>query len=331
MHNRITRRNTLKKDANNNNTQKIVKKTQENSSLSYSTPNPKDIHPGSSKRVATSPIFKDNLIMADYTTKDDLQQIHTSLLAAIHELNSSIDTKLNNFKTNMESIKKMEESQQFLSDEFETFKNSLQDNNSKIDTFEKTVCTFQSSVTQISSNYEILRSDVNSIQQNLLFNNILIANIPHSSPENLPSIVSKICEKLEVPIQPMDIVSTMRTLSKNRLNIQPILVQFSNIVVKNMVMEKAKSVHIECKDIGLNADFRIHIHHQLTASNQELLAKTRTFKRKYQYQFAWYSRGSIYLKKTPESPAFRILSSGSLEKLELQICNGKKNSSSSKT
>ena len=276
------------------------------------SPQPQNTSNIEAKRIATTPTTKNLDSMGDSITKTDLQNLEKTLLTAIQSVSSSFNVKLTELKSTVEeSISKIEASQHLFTKEIDTFKKQLIDNTN-------TTTAIQKSVQDLYSQCDNLSNSVNAIQQQMLQNNLLIANVPSISSENLQVTIVNICQKLGVQIQPTDITYTGRISTKNKLNIQPITVQLKSHQTKLDILKAAKNIVVSCTDIGIEADFRIYIHNQLTSSNQLLLTKARNFRRKHNYEFAWFSRGFIFIRKTKESQVIRVPSVSFLQELELQ-------------
>ncbi|XP_055528063.1 uncharacterized protein LOC129720601 [Wyeomyia smithii] len=149
---------------------------------------------------------------------------------------------------------------------------------------------------QVSSQLATIDRDLNYIQQEQLSNNMLLSNVIKTTDEDLCAIMCKISETLGVELFDRDIFAITRLSTRNAKQIEPILVQFSNRVVKEKLMTAAKNITLSCRSIGFSIDQRIYLNHHLTPKNQTLLQVVRAYKREHSYKFAWFNRGYIYIK-----------------------------------
>ena len=275
-----------------NNSNKNQQTTPENNSSPIT-----NLKPESSKRVAVSPIAREVSTKDKMITKSDLISLQNSVIKAINE---SIDKKFTSFKSDIQnSIKK----------NVKIFQKKFTD-------IEQNVSNLQNTCTNLNNCIHNLSLDINYSQQQYLYNDIIIANVPRKKEENLTEIVCSIGNKLGVDITERDIIHTSRIFTKNRLGIQPVLVQFSNFILKKLILQGKKDTKISSTELDFEEDYQIYIHHHLTHMNKILLSQAREFKKRHKFDFVWYSKGSIFLRKDSTSQIINIKSPEVLTSLE---------------
>lgn len=286
----------------------------------------------SKKRLDISPTEGDNRntrLTAENPAKRSLQESVTNMsadmtLAELHKLlkreiqsskdeiqNSIISMKVELWKLSGE-VEEVKRSQGFINAEFETFKKSLATTTEGVKRVDADVTSLKAVHAHMSSQQATFERDINHIQQEQLSNNMLISNVIKTADEDLCATVLKICEILEVELFPRDIFSITRLATRNAKQIEPIMVQFCNRIVKEKIMIAAKNITLSCRNLRFPIDQRIYFNHHLTAKNQALLQVVRAFKREHNYKFAWFSKGYIYIKRDENSTVLRILSRAGL-------------------
>ena len=273
------------------------------SSKPSSSPSVKEVVNKYNKRIAMSPLppARRGSLSENNVTKADLDALQAAILTG---MNTTLSTALGQLKDELQnSIKSIENTQEKLSKDLVQFKGKI--------------VVLENGFTDLNIHMNKVSTEVNSIHQQQLENDILIANVIQKTGEDLPKILEKICTKIGVTLANTDVISTNRILTRNRLGIQPILARFTNICVKNTIMNAFKSTNVSSKDImEVDEDLTIYFHHHLTPTNRILLTKAREFKKRNSYSFAWFSKGHVYVRKTENSPAIRVTSLDILSALD---------------
>lgn len=160
-----------------------------------------------------------------------------------------------------------------------------------------------------SSQLLSMERDIDHIQQQQLSNNMLISNVIKTPSEDLFAIVCKICGILDIDLFARDIFCVTRLTTRKVNQIEPILVLFSNRIIKQKIMVAAKHTRLTCRNLGFSIDQRIYFGHHLTPKNQSLLQMARAYKMQHNYKYAWFSQnGFVYIKRNENSTAIQILS-----------------------
>ncbi|XP_053698960.1 uncharacterized protein LOC128745923 [Sabethes cyaneus] len=239
-----------------------------------------------------------------------LTELHKLLKREIQSSKDEIQSSIMGMKNELQrlscEVDEVKQSQSFINAEFENFKKSITTTTEGIKRMDVDMTSLKASQVHISSQLVSMDRDISYIQQEQLSNNMLISNVIKTA--DLCAIVCKICELLEIELLSRDIFTITRLTTRNTKQIEPIIIQFSNRIVKEKIMAAAKNITLSCRNLGFPIDQRIYFNHHLTAKNQSLLKVARTYKRQYNYKFAWFNKGYIYIKKDENSSALRILS-----------------------
>lgn len=251
-----------------------------------------------------------------------MAELHSALKGEIISSREAITTEIGGIKSELHQLKQdvdaVKDSQQFFNEKFEGFKANLTSLSGKVHGWDAEIAAIRQGHQQLSSNMAAVGLDLNMVQQEQLSNNMLISNVIKVVAENLPDLLKTICDTLGVTLMNRDVVSISRMTTKNTKQIEPILVRFSNRAVKDEIMFAAKSTALSCRQLGFAIDQRIYFNHHLTTRNQTIMQAARQYKRKYNFRFVWFTRGSIYIKRDETSPAIRITSTHDLPAIDLE-------------
>lgn len=245
---------------------------------------------------------------ADLTLADLHNLLKREIQSSKDEIQRSIMGMKDELKKLGTEVDEVKRSQSFINAEFEAFKKSLTTTTECIKQMDADVASLKAGHAHISTQLTTMERDINHVQQEQLLNNMLISNVIKTADEDLYAIVCKISDILEVELFSRDIIAITRLSTRNAKQIEPILVQFSNRVVKEKIMTAAKNITLSCRSLGFPIDQRIYFNHHLTTKNQALLQVVRAYKREHNYKFAWFNKGYIYIKRDENSTALRILS-----------------------
>jgi len=163
----------------------------------------------------------------------------------------------------------------------------------------------------------------------------MIRNLPSIEGENLDEIILNIASKKGMKITKSDFtcLRAVSTMKKNNTKTTPpnTIITFHSNDNKNAFKKRADTdltINNIMKDQTDNTTV-IYIEENLPPNTRELFWKTRAFKTKHGYAFAWTKNGTVYLRKSPEERAHRIESAAQLEELEELTKTNSSSSSSS--
>ncbi|XP_062541487.1 uncharacterized protein LOC134209522 [Armigeres subalbatus] len=221
----------------------------------------------------------------------------------IDDVASRIDGAISKLQSDVEEMK---DSQQFISNEFESVKHTLSEHDNEIRSTSEQIKCLKEDNSTLRNHMEELNYEVNVVKQKSLESNFLISNLIKTNDENLCMLVESIARLLDIPFNAANILGVSRLSSKNQKDIQPVLVRCTTVYVKEQFMNAIKGRPITCEEIGLGVKQQIFINHHLTSINQRILGATRKFKKDYNYRFVWFANGSVFLRKDENSKIIRV-------------------------
>lgn len=233
----------------------------------------------------------------------DILKASDATNARIDDISVQIKQSVTKLENEMESIKT---SQQFISDEFEAIKTIISDHKDDIVSLKNEVKTVKADCITTQHNLEELNFELNALKQANLEGHLLISNVIKAAEEDLRPLLQSIFSLLNIKCDAEDILSVRRLSSTNQSGIQPIIVRFASLSMKEKIMKAARQRPINCDEIGLGVRQRIYFNHHLTPANQRLLGAARKYKRQHNFMFVWYANGEIFLRKDENSRACKI-------------------------
>ena len=246
----------------------------------------------------------------------------------LDDLESACENAGNSIDDVMKLLKKVLNSQQFLSDKFDSFQTTVNDLVEKQE-------ALSTNVKAINEDLSGLELRVHALEQQLLSRNVEIAGLPAEEKFDPTEVTSKIFSAIECADLIQDITEirvtkkpseankkiplTLTVEMKTKAGKDSILKaskQFRNAPVANedelcqnvqgtgetKTGNHRKSHRQKYRDltsdmIGLNNNDKIHIREQLTPYSKQLLWLAKTTKLSLGYQYAWTKNGIVYLKK----------------------------------
>lgn len=144
------------------------------------------------------------------------------------------------------------------------------------------------------------------------------------SKTDLISLVVKVSEKLQTPVQLHEIKDVFRTKSKTEN--KPIIVELTTVIKKEAILESLKKFkrgrngQLESSSLGVQGpSTRVFISETLTSKNKRLFALARDFAKTNSYKYCWTSHGYVFIRKSDGQPAIRITSEDDLTPLKTTI------------
>ncbi|XP_055604340.1 uncharacterized protein LOC129752590 [Uranotaenia lowii] len=243
-----------------------------------------------------------------------LLELHRMIKEDIMNASKSTNSRIDNIAQNIEkSIEKLQHevqevksSQQFISDEFENVKISVDDQKTLVSSMKLEITELKNDQAQAQQHIEELNYELNKIKQCSIESHLLISNVVQLVNENLDNLFGNILSALGLSCSSHEIIGITRLTSSNARGVPPILVRFINVSLKDKIMKMGRAKPLSCIDIGLNIDQRIYFNHRLTSLNQRLLGIARKFRNDNNYKFVWFSNGSVFIKKDENSNALKI-------------------------
>ena len=203
-------------------------------------------------------------------------------------------------------FKAVEESQQFISNEYEKQKNI---NNNIINS--NTALKKENEIlkSQISENILDLKNE--SIQRNSLEQYgrrimLEIKGIPRTDTENCNVIVENLSRALKVNQNVLYDIDVVHRLS-NKAN-SGIIVKFNNRKSRDIFFNAKKNLKdINLLDLGYTETGKIFINESLTPYNKYLFKEVRQRCHSMNYKYFWTRNGTIFVKKDDNNMAKKII------------------------
>ncbi|CAB3998987.1 Hypothetical predicted protein [Paramuricea clavata] len=208
----------------------------------------------------------------------------------------------------------IEQSQNFLSDQYDSLLQTLQSTNVSIQNAEKDIKLLYE---QTSSNKEFISiydEQIDEIQQYLRRDCVEITGIPVTSVDDPKILAKELGDLMEVQVDERDI-STAHRLPASKKVKDRIIVKFVNRDKRNQFYQRrsrlaGKSVkdlpHI-ANEIGSsrsNQTGKIYINESLTAYRKKLFGQINSFRKAQDYKFLWTMNGKILLRKNENSRVY---------------------------
>ncbi|CAH2089930.1 unnamed protein product [Euphydryas editha] len=257
--------------------------------------------------------------------------IDESLLLVIRsEIQSSIDrslktvieTALNrefeSLKFEINSLKDLKCSLEFLSDEYDKIKSDLQASEERVKSLTNSNQAMQARVEELSHR-------LNLVEQHSRETNIEINGIPENKTENLTNIAKQLCTTISVSPLIMETASCTRVRKMNSSVNRPraIVVKLSSIRSRDEILaavsqfnKNNQSEKLNTEHLGFSgAKTPVYVSEHLSPYLKALHARTRHVAREKSYEFVWIRNGHIFVRKNDKSPATQIKTYEALNKL----------------
>lgn len=224
---------------------------------------------------------------------------------------SVVSQELMNFRTEVQQITTaIENSQQFLSDKFDSIVTDFQELKNENENLKLEVEKLKYTLKAMSKTVNTLELNVDSTARQANCNNAMVFGTPYLPEENTQEIVRNIITCYGLSIDADAIVSADRLggRTKVRNSLIPIRVVFRNGDIKEEVFEKKKQFG-KLISSSVNADFVINgkptiisMRDELSPLGLKLLNEMREYQEKLNIKYVWSSRGgNILVKKTEHS------------------------------
>lgn len=139
--------------------------------------------------------------------------------------------------------------------------------------------------------------------------NLIIDGIPDMARENVMDIVIKLGESVNNKIVQSDVQAVHRLPSKN--NRKPIIIQFTNRLVRDKFLENCKSRRPTTDNIYPDIQpGPVYVNEHMTPYYKNLMfeAKKKIVDGQKVYQYVWFKNSKLFARKTADSPCIRISS-----------------------
>ena len=232
----------------------------------------------------------------------------------------TLDFKTELIKIKEELISAVRHESQLLRNDIAEMRSALEAANDRMSNLEERVTAIENQkqsqpVVSVNVDNEIsqLRRDLNDSYQELLANDIEIANLPEINGENPTHTAMLIAEKIGVKIEARDIVSAERVGGLRRINAtEPatesrpprpryLVVRLTRRDLRDEMLAAARVRRgATSADLQLpGPPTRFYVNERLTKVNRQLFRKVRDIGNRLGWQFIWAKRGRILARNKP--------------------------------
>lgn len=172
--------------------------------------------------------------------------------------------------------------------------------------------------TAVEGVVEQLKRELNERDQELMANDLVIANLQESQTENPVHVVKIIATKLGVQLDDRDIVYAERiggrhlkaTSPTKSAEVRPraVMVRLARRDLRDAVLDSARVRRgAASEDLGLPGPARrFYVNERLTKTNHDLFRQTRAAAGIHGWRFVWTKRGRILVRNKPGDQVHRI-------------------------
>lgn len=257
---------------------------------------------------------------------DNINRVIKSELSSLKSVTNSIKSDIENICTEVSNLKRefieLKTKQNILDTDVASMKSSLQYCSEEQREISKTVKTLTVKVNDTSISKEqldILKYEINIMQQRERKQNLEISGLPESKSENLLEKFMKIANHMEINIKATDVLHIHRIQPFKNIPGRPkaVIVKLASVMLRDTMISAARKFRgITTSDIGFLGDARkLFFNEHLTPSNKVLHKKTRETAGLKNYRYVWIRDGKIFCRKDDTSPSHLIRDERDLKKM----------------
>ncbi|XP_028414768.1 uncharacterized protein LOC114537858 [Dendronephthya gigantea] len=224
---------------------------------------------------------------------------------------------LDDLRHKINKIDKIEESIDFLSSKYDELITKYDSANDLMkDVQEENQC-LRKQLHEAVNNIEMLKAEVNDLEQYSRRDCLEIRGIPMVMGENTNEIVKRIGQEVGVHVSDQDISISHRLRASDGRD-PAIIVKFNRRDVRDKLYRERKVLRDKSiKDIGITrfTDRKIYIVESLTNQNRKLFNKCLEVRREKNFKYIWTSSGKILLRKNESSPTIPVVNWRDLTKI----------------
>ncbi|KAK5639469.1 hypothetical protein RI129_011961 [Pyrocoelia pectoralis] len=235
-----------------------------------------------------------------------LALITSAVKAAIKEENKSLHDKIDNYQQSLDFFS-------FKFEEFTISLNNLEQENKKL----KVDCKETAEKCKsLERENQLLNIKIEEDRQYARNHNVQIDGIPEKAGEDMVNTAIALASSLEIDLKKGDIQAVHRIKSKNPSK-KPIIMQFSNRLLCDEFLNKAKSRKPTTAFCGMAAPQPIYVNEHMTPYYRNLFFEAKNKKvnngSKQVFKFVWFKNSKLFVRKEDSSPKVRVLSAADLE------------------
>lgn len=240
------------------------------------------------------------------------------------DLTKDITVELITFRDNLRSINR---DLQLFKDEMNDIRAALNEYKGTVKGLENRVCVLENKQTtglDVGDVIIQLKQDLNNRDQDLLLNDIEIANLPENSNENPVHTVLQVASKLGVKLEERDIVCTERVgqrhiIASGASGPEPrprlLAVRLARRDLRNDLLSSARVRRgATSADLGMVGPARrFYVNERLTKINKELFRRAREAGQHHGWKYVWSKNGRIFARNKPGDKVRLIRCEGDIE------------------
>lgn len=269
---------------------------------------------------------KDEILNKGSSDQKDICPVNKITHDAIQGIIPDFTTELRLFKEELrEEMKAMRSELQHIRLDIGQLRDSIKSCHDRLDGMEARIFTLETSSrndTQGNMHLEevvaTLRQELNERDQDLISNDIEIANLPETSGENLIHTIQLIGTKLGIAIEASDIVNVQRVgrrhinatspMGPNDNRPRYVAVRLTRRCLRDELLRSARVRRgVTTADLGLpGSPTRFYVNERLTKMNRLLFHQTRKAAQRDGWKFVWTKQGRIFARQRLGDPAFSI-------------------------
>lgn len=200
-----------------------------------------------------------------------------------------------------ESFAEIRDSQNFISQQYEDFKEQLKLTTKKADEAVKRVEELESTIKARDSEVLDLKKRLQGCEQYLRRRTVEIKGIAETQGEDVPKLVIDTVKRLGIDMKPEDIDAAHRVPSKT--SPLPIIVEFKSRLTRNTILSK-KSL-LKPEDRPANKD-DVYINESLSPYFKNLLWFVKSRLSEYGLYSCWFRNKFVYVRKEEKSKPIAI-------------------------
>nr|XP_034831601.1 uncharacterized protein LOC117988556 [Maniola hyperantus] len=206
----------------------------------------------------------------------------------------------------------------FICAEQKTLKDAL-DNKTKL------ICDLEAENTQLRNEVQKINSRLTSMEKISRSHNLELQAVPETKNENVVSLFNKLCEIVNVPLDPLHIHACRRIAKHNPSSNRPrtILVTLSSSLLRDKIIsavhrfnKKDPKETLNSSLFGFTGETRnIYVAEHLSPEQKLLHATARKVSKDKNYKYVWVKFGNIYMRKNDSTAAILIKNEDTLKNL----------------
>lgn len=217
-------------------------------------------------------------------------------------------------------LEKVEESQEFMSSQYDTLLQTSNRLEQKITTIQQEMNAIKYEKDQLQLDLHRAQNEIDLLDNQCRRDTLETKGIPQLPNENTTDLIIHIASLLSVKVTESDISTTYRMPVKTPQNVDQydahptLIVKFSNIKIRNQLLRQKKAARF-ITDFGIKGMDKLYINESLSYRKRQLFHLSRTKKTQMNYAACYTQNARIFIRKTKDGEKFEIKSKMDLEKL----------------